>query len=234
MLTSPSQAISNVRDRVHATTVSYPDSVAIKHYNYAYEDVTLDMQLLNEEYFFTYWDSNTVIDQIEYAAIQINTWTVLLPLFRDISRVKNVLVKYTADQEYYTKLKQVWPDYLVNGKDWHAKNQVEPIYFIQDNSIWIFPAVTESVAGWLRIEAIIQPDEVEIADAASTVLVPRRISRIIEEWMMQYAYEYLGKEEKIPWAIQVYDKRKKEALEQIKTRDSGIYQATNAIQHNLR
>lgn len=188
------------------------------------------MQLLNEEFFYTYWDSNTVVGQTEYTALQINQDTIL----RDISRVKNVFVKYSVDQEYYTKLKQVWPNYLTRGIDWHSENQVEPIYLIQDNSIWIFPSVTEAVVWWLRIEAIIQPNEVEIADLASTILVPRRISRIIEDGMMQYAYEYLGKEEKIPWAIQLYDKRKKEALEQIKARDSGIYQSTNAIQHNLR
>lgn len=226
MLTSPSTAIANVRGRCHATTASYSDTIGIIHYNYAYEDVTCDIQLLDEEYFFNYGESATVANQIEYTITAM--WT------QDITRVKNVFVKYTSDQEYFTKLKQVWPDYLTYGKDWHAVNQVEPIYFIQDNSIWIFPATTEAVTNWLRVDAILQPDEVEIADASSTILVPRRISRIIEDGMMQYAYEYLGKEEKVQWAIQIYDKRKKEALEQIKVRDSGVYQDTNAIQHNLR
>lgn len=234
MLTSPSTAIANVRGRCHATTASYSDTIGIKHYNYAYEDVTCDIQLLDEEYFFNYGESATVANQIEYTITTMNTGTVMAPIERDITRVKNVLVKYTADQEYFTKLKQVWPDYLTYGKDWHAVNQVEPIYFIQDNSIWIFPATTTSLANWIRVEAILQPDEVEIADASSTILVPRRISRIIEDGMMPYAYEYLGKEEKVPWAIQIYDKRKKEALEQIKVRDSGVYKDTNAIQHNLR
>lgn len=234
MLTSPSQAISNVRDRVHATTFSYPDSVGIKHYNWIYEDVTLDMQLLDDEYFFTYWDSTTVIWQIEYTITSINVGTVPSPIYRDINRIKNVLIKYKATDTYFTPLKQVSPDYLIYGKDWHKNNQSEPIYFIQDNSIWIFPAVTEAVAEWLRIEAIIQPSEVAIWDASTTILVPRRISKVIEEGMMQYAYEHIGKEEMIVWAIQKYDKKKKEALEQIKMRDSGVYQSTNAIQHNLR
>ncbi len=234
MLTSPSQAISNVRDRIHATTSTYPDSVAIKHYNWIYEDVTLDIQILDEEYFFTYGDSNTTVWQIEYTIININVGTVPSPIYRDINRIQNVSVKYKSTDTYFTPLKQVSSDYLTYGKDWHKVNQVEPIYLIQDNSIWIFPAVTEAVTGWLRIEAIIQPSEVVISDASSTILVPKRISQIIEEGMMQYAYELLWKEERVDWAIVKYDKKKKEALEQIKQRDSGVYKATNAIQNNLR
>lgn len=70
--TTPIAAIANVRDRIHATTASYPDSTGIKHYNWIYEDITLDIQLLDEEYFFTYGDSNTVIGQIEYTINTLN------------------------------------------------------------------------------------------------------------------------------------------------------------------
>ena len=232
--TTPSQAISNVRDRIHATTTTYPDTVGIKHYNWSYEDVTSDIQLLDEEYYFTYSDTDTVLWQDEYLVTQVNVWTDLSPVYRDINRVKNVLVKYTSTQEYFTKLKQVSPDYLKYGKDWHKDNQVEPVYFIQDNSIWIYPATTEAVTWWMRIEVETHPWELTISDIVIEVFVPKRISRIIEEWMMQYAYEYIGKEDRVPQAIQLYDKRKKEALEQIKKRDSWVYQSTNAIQHNLR
>jgi hypothetical protein len=38
--------------------------------------------------------------------------------------------------------------------------------------------------------------------------------------MLQYAYEYIGKEEKVANAITLYDKKKKEALEQVKKRDN--------------
>lgn len=41
------------------------------HYNWSYQDVTGDIQLLDEEYFFDYGIGNTVIGQTEYQIIQI-------------------------------------------------------------------------------------------------------------------------------------------------------------------
>ena len=72
---TPSQAIANVRTRTHENAESYPDTIGIMHYNWAYQDVTGDIQLLDEEYFFDYGLGNTVIGQIEYQVTEVDSPT---------------------------------------------------------------------------------------------------------------------------------------------------------------
>lgn len=230
---TPSQAIANVRTRTHSNTQSYSDAIGITHYNWSYQDVTWDIQLLDEEYFFDYGLGDTVIDQVEYQVKQIVSptyWTV------DVSQIKNVFVKYKADQTYFTPVREVHKESLEYGTDYYATRQstTDPFFYIQDDSIWLFPAPQEAVTGGLKVECIIQPPDLLTSDTIDKVFVPKRIQRIIEEWMMPYAYEYLGKENMIVWAVNMYDKRKKEALAHIKNRDDGIVNVVAPIQSQFR
>ena len=230
---TPSQAIANVRTRTHSNTQSYSDTIGIMHYNWSYQDVTGDIQLLDEEYFFDYGLGNTVIDQTEYQVKQL-----ISPTYGtvDITQIKNVLVKYTADQTYFTPVTELGRESLENWTDYYAVYQDinNPVYYIQDNSIWLFPAPTEAVTGGLKVECIIQPPDLLTADTLDKVFVPKRIQRIIEEGMMPFAYEYLGKENMIVWAVNMYDKRKKEALAHIKNRSDGIVNVVAPIQSQFR
>lgn len=229
----PSQSIANVRTRTHSNTQSYPDTIGITHYNWAYQDVTWDIQLLDEEYFFDYGIGDTVIGQAEYQVVEI-----ISPTYGtvDITQIKNVLVKYTADQTNYINAREVHKESLEYGTDYYETHQstTDPFFYIQDNSIFLYPAPLEALIWGLKVECIIQPPDLLTADTLDKVFVPKRIQRIIEEWMMPFAYEYLGKENMIPWSVNMYDKRKKEALAQIKTRDDGIVNVVAPIQSQFR
>ena len=230
---TPSQAIANVRTRTHSNTQSYSDTIGIIHYNWSYQDVTGDIQLLDEEYFFDYGIWDTVIDQTEYQVKQLVSPTYGTV---DITQVKNVLVKYTADQVNFINVREVHKESLEYGTDYYATRQSEtdPFYYIQDNSIFLYPAPTEAVTGGIKVECIIQPPDLLTEDTIDKVFVPKRIQRIIEEWMMPFAYEYLGKENMIVWAVNMYDKRKKEALAHIKNRSDGIVNVVAPIQSQFR
>lgn len=106
---TPSQAIANVRTRTHSNTQSYSDTIGIMHYNWSYQDVTGDIQLLDEEYFFDYGLGDTVIGQTEYQIKQI-----VSPAYGtvDINQTKNVLVKYTADQTNFINAREVHKESL--------------------------------------------------------------------------------------------------------------------------
>lgn len=231
---TPSQAIANVRTRTHSNTQSYPDTIGIMHYNWSYQDVTGDIQLLDEEYFFDYGIGDTVVGQVEYENTEILNWAYWA--IADVTQTKNVFVKFTADQTYFTQVREVHRESLEYGTDYYAVSQskTDPFFYIQDNSIWIFPAVEEAVTWGVKIECIVQPPDLLTTDTIDSVFVPKRIQRIIEEGMMPFAYEYLGKENMIVWAVNMYDKRKKEALAQIKTRDDGIVNVVAPIQSQFR
>jgi hypothetical protein len=184
---SPIQSIASVRTRIHSTTTNYPDDTGIEHYNRIYKKVISKMRLLDDDYFYQQGKSATAIDQQEYT---INTIGVT-----DITRVKTVSVKFTADQTYYTPCREVSADQLPYGKDYYAVNQpkTDPIYYIQDQSIWIFPVSDVAVTDGLFIEAIIQPPSLLTSDTADRVVVPERVNEVIEDGMMPFALEHIGK-----------------------------------------
>ena len=227
MNTTPIQAITNVReDRLHATLSSYPVAVGIKHYNRAYKKVIAKMRMLDDEYFYEQGKSNTAIGQQEYPIIEIispNYGTV------DINRIKRVLVKYSADQTYYTPCREINPAMLDYGKDYYAEKQskTEPIYYIQDNSIWIYPVSTEVVTEGLFIEAIIQPPSLLSTDTADNVQVPERINELIEDGMVSFGLEYLGKPLNEAMAQEnLFDKRLRDAIGDLSVRGDGFVQQT--------
>lgn len=187
------------------------------------------MRLTDDEYFYEQGKANTVIDQVEYTVGAI--WT------ESITRVKRVFIKYSNDDTYYTPAREVSPVMLPYGKDYYAVNQpkTDPIYYIQDNSIWVFPASTEVVIEWLFIEAIIQPPSLLSTDTADKVQVPERINELIEDGMVSFGLEYLGKP--LNEAIaqeQLFDKRLREVINDISLRGDGYVQQGSAIQKQFR
>lgn len=225
--TTPLQAIANVReDRIHATLTNYPNAVGIKHYNRSYKKVIAKMRLTDDEYFYENGSSNTVIWQVEYNITEIvspNYGTV------DINRIKRVFIKYSANQTYYTPCREVSPAMLDYWKDYYAVHQpkTDPIYYIQDNSVWVFPASTEVVTNWFFIEAIIQPPALLTTDTADKVQVPERINELIEDWMVSFAMEYIWKPlNECTAQEQLFDKRLRDVVNDLALRGDGYVQQT--------
>lgn len=183
---SPVQSISSVRTRIHSTTTSYPDSIGIEHYNRVYKKVISKMRLLDDDYFYQQGSSNSIVWQKEYTINQIGV--------TDITRVKTVNIKYSASDAYYTPCRDA-TDYEKERKDYYAVNQskTDPFWYIQDQSIWIFPVATEVVTNGIFIESIIQPPSLITTDTASSVVVPERVNEVIEDGMTPFALEYIGK-----------------------------------------
>ena len=183
---SPVQSIASVRTRIHSTSTNYPDSIGIDHYNRIYKKVISKMRLLDDEYFYQQGTSSTVIGQKEYVVTQIGT--------TDVTRTKTVSIKYSSTDTYFTPCREATSDEK-ERKDYYAVNQPksDPFWYIQDNSIWIFPVSTEAVTNWLFIEAIIQPPSLITSDIASSVVIPERVNEVIEDWMTPFALEYIGK-----------------------------------------
>lgn len=183
---TPLQSIANVRTRIHSTTTNYPDSAGIEHYNRIYKKVISKMRLLDDEYFYQQGKSNTTIGQQEYTVTQIGT--------TDVTRVKTVSIKFSATDTYYTPCREATSEEK-ERKDYYAVNQskTDPFWYIQDNSIWIYPVATEAVTNGLFIEAIIQPPSLLTSDTASSVVIPERVNEVIEDGMTPFALEYIGK-----------------------------------------
>jgi hypothetical protein len=61
-----SQEIQFFRDDNASDTTKYPDSVALRHYNDARDELIDDIIKIREDYFYNYITGTTVIGQREY------------------------------------------------------------------------------------------------------------------------------------------------------------------------
>lgn len=228
---TPLESIANVRERLHTTSTNYPSDIAIKHYNRAYKKVTGKMRLLDDEYYYEQGKTNTVVWQQEY---EVKTLWV-----EDITRVKRVFIKYSATDTYYTPVREENPAILPYWKDYYAEKQskTDPFYYIQDNSIWVFPASTEAVTEGIMIEVITQPPSLLTTDTADKVQVPERINESIEVLMCPLAENYIGKLTVLE-SERVFNELVKTTLNDnindLSERWDGFFQQDTAIQSQFR
>jgi hypothetical protein len=99
----------------------------------------------------------------------------------------------------------------------------------------VFPTSTEAVTAWLFIEAIIQPPALLTSDTADKVKVPERINELIEDGMVSFGLEYLGKPLNEAIAQEnLFDKRLRDAINDLSVRGDGFVQQGSAIQSQFR
>lgn len=189
------------------------------------------MRLLDNEYYYEQAKANTVVWKSEYTAIEVD------PDYPEaITRVKRVFVKYRADDQYYTPLREENPALLDYGKDYYADwSETDPFYYIQDNSVFIFPTPQEAVTDGYFIEVITQPPSLLTSDTADKVQVPERINEMIEDGMMPFGAEYIGKPlNEVQAHEQIFNTRLRETISDLSGRGDGFSIQDTAIQSQFQ
>lgn len=215
-------------------STQYTDDEAIVHFNLVYSDVISDIiTKVDEDY---YWDKVTdslVQWQTEYRIEEI----VVSPTNYKINEINKVFVKYNSSATYHTKARRINPASLEFDFDWYATNQStsDPIYYVQDNSVFIAPAPTANVTWWIKIEVIYQPPELAKTDSEASILIPRRFHRVLIAWMKIHASE--SRWIQFLWATQtfqaLYDKEKMDMITQLRARNQDIIQVQEPNLTNL-
>lgn len=106
-----------------------------------------------EDYFYDYFQANTVVWQTEYTLPQsssIKQW---------FKRVISVEVKRSALDQYYTLLTNNNNTEYKQSLDYLEVNlpKTQWIYDIKDSSLFIYPSPVENVTNWLRLQALVWP-----------------------------------------------------------------------------
>lgn len=160
-------------------------------------------------------------NQNEYVILETET----SPNYR-INRVNKVSLKYGTGDSYFTPATRISPKDFVNDSDWYEVNQSQstPVYYVADNSVFLFPTPDENVTSGLKLEVILQPVDLTISSTEDEVVIPPRFHKVIIQGMRQriYAGRQLLNEENI--AMATYDKMKREMVSAMKARDQGVVQ----------
>jgi len=113
------------------------------------------------------------------------------------------------------------PNDLEHDTDWYKVNQpkTNPFYYVQDNSVWIYPVATENVTDGLKINVIYQPNDLTISSAESEILITPRFHHVIVSGIRPYIYQSRGKVLEETDAINKYEVAKKNMITKMKNRN---------------
>jgi len=212
------QIIAKARRQAHTNATSYTDADAIIDLNDVYQDIIWDIvTYIDEDYF---WDKSTVtppIWQSEYPILEIWVWANA----KKILQVNKVFIKYSATDAYYTKVTRVNPTQLTKDTQYYADNQnpANPFYYIEDDSLFIFPTPTQTVTNWLEIFVITEPPALDINSLEADIILPKRFHDLIAIWLKQYIFGQFKQLNEKNDAYNEYISKKKLMLKQMRNRD---------------
>lgn len=170
-------------------TNQYTPTQAIEDLNVVYHQIEDYITSKIWEWFF--WDIwtalTTVIWQSEYSIPVISSGN-----YDWMPKVESVSIKYTANWDFIparevdrsTILQEYDLDYYqVNQSQW------DPIFFVADNSIFIFPVPQEAVSEWIKFYWI-----KSLIDLTSTTTeanmfwwkIPTKYFYLLSDWMSQF------------------------------------------------
>lgn len=184
--------------------------------DYTSTEASEDMEFRNQELVdeivsITKWDyfwdtgiSDSVVNQSEYLAEKLG----IDPDDLDIKKINKVFVKYSEEQEFPTFAKYQNPGALEYHPDYYKTNQPksDPFFYIQDNSIFVYPAPTEVITGAIEIFVIHKPKAISTDSAETDIEIPLQFHKLLSDWLKIDIYLTQGKTNEAQIAQNVYDK----------------------------
>lgn len=198
------QLISRSLRLTHTNVADYLDTQSLEDLNLVYQDlVDRIVSVTKGDYFWDIGKATTVINQSEYVAEKL--W--LSPDDLDIKKINKVFIKYTADQEYFTLAEYRNPTTLDKHPDWYKANQPEslPFFYIQDTSIFIYPAPQVAITGGLEMYVIHKPADLTLTSTEADIEIPAQFHRIIADGLAWYIYLSQGKLNEAQVQKQIYE-----------------------------
>ena len=211
------EIINRARRLAYTESDNYTDTVWVEDLNLIYQEMVDEIVSISKwDYFWDTGKTDTVIWQSEYSADKL--W--ISPDDLDIKKINKVFIKYSTDSEYLTQVKYLSPWVLTEHPSYYSNNQsiVNPFFYIQDESIFIYPAPTEVISDWLELFVIHKPASLDIASVEDDIEIPSQFHKTLSDWLIQYIFLSQGKIQEAQVAEQKYNNWVSEMVKFIKQR----------------
>ena len=125
--------------------------------------------------------TSTVVNQSEYVAEKLG----LAPNDLDIKKINKVFIKYNDSQEFLTRVRYQNPWALDKHPDYYKTHQskIDPFFYIQDNSIFIYPAPDAAIANWLELYVIHKPKAITTDSTEDEIELPTQFHKLLSDWL---------------------------------------------------
>lgn len=220
----PSVIIDKALTDTHTNSTNYdPATLWLEALNIVSDYINNEIvQSVREDYFWDYQRVVSVVWQSEYV---IKTWQVnwdWTSTTVNIKKVNKLFVKYDATDTYYTRAEYINPDTLEKDVEYYEATQSKttPFFYIQDRSVFLYPAPDAIVANGLKMNAIYTPPAIAFASPETWLpLQPDKhyIYSLGIEWQI---YKSQGKLNEANSAKQIFEQELIKVMKYMKSRSN--------------
>jgi hypothetical protein len=106
-----------------------------------------------------------------------------------------VFIKYKSTDQYPTRLEYKSPNTLTEHPDYYKTKQSNnsPFFYIQDESIFVYPAPDEVIIGGLEIFVAHKPAKIDTTSSEDAIEIPSQFHKLIALGMTADIYYGQGK-----------------------------------------
>lgn len=151
------------------TSTNLPDATLLTITNVTYRDlINTIVSRVNEDFFYDEWTADTVANQREY------TFPVRTASVSWLKKLISIGIKYATTDDYYRITTPTKFSNLTSDPTYYVENQTntEPFFTVADKSVFIYPAPTSSITGWLYMYWISDPIELQAAATEALIKIP--------------------------------------------------------------
>lgn len=168
-------------------SINYPPTIAIEDANIIIHQI--EDYITSEIWEGFFWDImsvlTTVVWQSEYNIPVITTW-----YFNGTPKIESISIKYSTNWDF-TKAREVNRQTLEHDLSWYEVNQSDwdPIYFIADNSVFVYPVVKEAIPQAIKLYGIKSLSDVLATTDESEIFgwkIPTKYFYMISDGMSQF------------------------------------------------
>ena len=161
-------SLAEFRTDIPCDIIQMPDATGLRYYNYIRDRLIEAIRKENEDYFYNYVTTNTVIWQNEYNLPKrwdlAEDWVTVLD---GLTNVKSVSWKINSTDTEYTVLRPIRQENL--EKDIESYDETSsPFFCLMDNSVFIYPAPKEAtqlkIYGNVHYKKVVWADEERLPD----------------------------------------------------------------------
>lgn len=189
------------RENTGTDSINMPDAPLMRYANIVYHDIEAKIvSYINEHIFYNKMTINTIAWTEKYplplwgsAANVAWDWSTNT----ELRKLLTVGIKYSTTDTVYTKCQEVNQSAGELDIDTYKTAQYSgnPVFLIQDKTLYVYPAPTTIVTAWIKIEAIKKLIDLTTSSAETDIWIPWDYHRVwligIEYWI--YKYRWLDK-----------------------------------------
>lgn len=173
---------------------------------------TIDTEV-NEEYLYDIYTTDLVEWQNEYT-FQTPTSTSAW-----MNKFKYLYIKYWNE---YKRARYVSEATMQETPFYNEVNRSEadPIWYIADESVFIYPAPKSNVTDWLKASVSIMPQDILYTDEEDAIRIPRQYHKVLVEWLMWYIYQQRWLLNEANNQKNIYEQSKNDLVRKMSDRDT--------------